>query len=142
MRLWSLHPSFLDTKGLVALWREALLAQNVLCGKTKGYRHHPQLQRFLACRVPQEAIATYLLNVHDEAERRGYKFDEKKIINKPLPLTINVTDGQMSFELGHLKEKLSRRDQNQLLTIENFSLRPHPLFSVVPGATETWERLP
>jgi len=30
MRLWSLHPRYLDAKGLVALWREGLLAQKVL----------------------------------------------------------------------------------------------------------------
>jgi hypothetical protein len=43
MRLWSLHPQYLDPQGLVALWREALLAQAVLRGKTRGYKHHPQL---------------------------------------------------------------------------------------------------
>ena len=36
MRLWSLHPRYLDAKGLVALWREGLLAQAVLKGQTKG----------------------------------------------------------------------------------------------------------
>ena len=46
MRLWTLHPRYLDARGLVALWREALLAQKVLRGKTRGYRAHPQLQRF------------------------------------------------------------------------------------------------
>jgi hypothetical protein len=33
MRLWSLHPEYLDANGLVALWREALLAQAFLQGK-------------------------------------------------------------------------------------------------------------
>ncbi|HKX52383.1 MAG TPA: pyrimidine dimer DNA glycosylase/endonuclease V [Nitrosospira sp.] len=37
MRLWTLHPRYLDTKGLVAAWREALLAQKVLSGLTSGY---------------------------------------------------------------------------------------------------------
>ncbi|MFZ2406304.1 MAG: pyrimidine dimer DNA glycosylase/endonuclease V [Methylobacter sp.] len=32
--------------GLLALWREALLAQKVLRGESRGYRHHPQLARF------------------------------------------------------------------------------------------------
>jgi hypothetical protein len=36
---------YLDGRGLVALWREALLAQAVLRGRTRGYRH-PQLARF------------------------------------------------------------------------------------------------
>jgi hypothetical protein len=29
-RIWSLHPKYLDARGLVALWREGLLAQAVL----------------------------------------------------------------------------------------------------------------
>ena len=37
MRLWTLHPKYLDPQGLVALWREALLARAVLQGKTRGY---------------------------------------------------------------------------------------------------------
>ena len=39
MRLWSLRPKYLDSQGLVALWREGLLAQAVLRGKTRGYRN-------------------------------------------------------------------------------------------------------
>lgn len=46
MRIWSVHPSLLDAKGLVACWRETLLAQKVLQGLTKGYKNHPQLDRF------------------------------------------------------------------------------------------------
>ena len=53
MRLWSVHPRYLDTAGLTACWREALLAQKVLTGATRGYRRHPQLERFL----PGSALA-------------------------------------------------------------------------------------
>ena len=74
MRLWTLHPTHLDAKGLVALWREALLAQKVLRGGTKGYRHHPQLRRFSAVTDPPAALAAYLTAVHEEATRRGYNF--------------------------------------------------------------------
>lgn len=56
VRLWSLHPRYLDTAGLTAGWREALLAQKVLTGVTRGYRHHPQLERFL----PGSALAAEL----------------------------------------------------------------------------------
>jgi hypothetical protein len=80
MRLWSLHPSVLDSKGLVALWREALLTQKVLQGKTSGYRHHPQLQRFQQCSAPLTAICTYIWAVHDEAKRRGYTFNASRIL--------------------------------------------------------------
>ena len=46
MRLWSVRPSLLDRAALVACWREALLAQQVLAGLTRGYTRHPQLERF------------------------------------------------------------------------------------------------
>ena len=63
MRLWTLHPKYLDAQGLVALWREGLLARAVLRGMTKGYRHHPQLQRFRAHASPRAAINLYLEGV-------------------------------------------------------------------------------
>jgi pyrimidine dimer DNA glycosylase len=74
-----LHPRYLDPQGLVALWREALLARAVLGRKTRGYRHHPQVARFRAHPRPRAAISTYLAAVHAEAERRGYAFDAAKI---------------------------------------------------------------
>ena len=37
IRIWTLHPKYLDAKGLVAVWREALLAKHVLENKAKGY---------------------------------------------------------------------------------------------------------
>jgi hypothetical protein len=77
MRLWTIHPCYLDAQGLVALWREALLAQKVLQGKTKGYRHHPQLIRFQSRLRPEAAIAVYLAAVLVEAQHRGYNFDSR-----------------------------------------------------------------
>jgi hypothetical protein len=79
MRLWTLHPKYLDARGLVALWREALLAQKVLRGATRGYKHHPQLLRFAGQTNPPAALAAYLKAVHDEAMERDYKFDARKI---------------------------------------------------------------
>ena len=70
MRLWSLHPRYLDSKGLVALWREALLAKAVLSGRTRGYRQHPQLARFRAHPEARAAINAYLAAVHEEATGR------------------------------------------------------------------------
>ena len=67
MRLWSLHPRYLDRAGLVALWREALLAQAVLRGATRGYRRHPQLVRFRSHPDPEGAIAAYLEGICREA---------------------------------------------------------------------------
>jgi len=141
MRLWSLHPSLLDQKGLVALWREALLAQKVLQGKTAGYRSHPQLHRFRKS-SPVAIISAYLWSVHDEACRRGYSFDASKIARKRQLRTMTVTQGQLDFELGHLKEKLRLRDPERYLKICRLrKITVHPLFVVVAGEIEPWERL-
>ena len=70
MRLWSVHPRYLDAQGLVAIWREALLARAVLRGATKGYRHHPQLERFRAHASPRYAICAYLSAIQAEAYER------------------------------------------------------------------------
>lgn len=142
MRLWSLHPRYLDAKGLVALWREGLLARKVLAGATRGYRHHPQLERFRAHPDPFAAIETYLHGVYVEACQRGYRFNRNLIGTPGLDLPpIQVTDGQMCFERTHLSAKLKRRDPDALGGLE--SARPpipHPLFVVVPGPIEPWER--
>ena len=141
MRLWTLHPRYLDSKGLVALWREALLARAVLRGKTKGYRSHPQLQRFRAHPNPISAINAYLAEVHAEAARRGYAFDRSKVgpIRDIAPIV--TTDGQLAYEWTHLMKKLARRDPAAHRRLR--SLRDpdaHGLFVSVSGAIETWER--
>jgi len=59
MRLWSLHPKYLDAQGLVALWHEALLAKAVLRNETKGYRNHLQLERFRASSMPLLTINSF-----------------------------------------------------------------------------------
>src|SRR5262252_777528 len=105
MRLWTIHPRHLDAKGLVALWREALLAQKVLQGRTRGYKHHPQLKRFMTAQRPTAAVATYL--------RRGYRFDESKIASPRFRGRIAETRGQLRFEWNHLKRKLRTRAPGQ-----------------------------
>src|SRR5580698_4513477 len=105
MRLWSLHPSLLDRMGLVALWREGLLAQKVLLGRTKGYRFHPQLERFRASKNPTATIGAYLWAVFDEAKNRGYNFDSSKIATSRLLVSVPVTRGQLDFEWQHLMKK-------------------------------------
>lgn len=141
MRLWSLHLSLLDQKGLVALWREALLAQKVLQGKTKGYRSHPQLHRFRQSQKPVTTISAYLWAVHDEATNRGYSFDSSKITRKRTPRKLAVTQGQLDFELGHLKAKLRQRDPRRYREIRRVrEITVHPLFIVVAGEIEAWER--
>jgi hypothetical protein len=140
MRLWSLHPRYLDAKGLVALWREGLLAQKVLAGATKGYRNHPQLSRFRSQPDAQGAIAAYLREVQREAERRGYRFDATKIGRCAERVCITVTRGQMDYELAHLRAKLKLRDPVALQRIAAVNEpEPHPLFEVVAGEVEAWE---
>lgn len=142
MRLWSLHPRYLDAKGLVALWREGLLAQQVLAGATKGYRHHPQLSRFRSQPDAQGVIAAYLREVLREAERRGYRFNATKIGRCAEGVCIPVTHGQMAHELAHLRAKLVLRDpaawQRLAAVIDP---EAHPLFEVISGDVEVWEVL-
>lgn len=142
MRLWSLHPRYLDPAGLVALWREALLAQAVLAGKTRGYKSHPQLDRFLEQRNPCGAIARYLHVIADEAERRGYAFDRAKIATRPARLSIALPRGQLRFELTHLKRKVRRRNARWYATLRSVQEAvPHPGFTVVAGGVAGWERI-
>lgn len=138
MRLWSLHPRHLDAKGLVALWREALLAQKVLAGTTRGYRNHPQLERFRQQTDPLAAIAVYLSEVQREASRRGYHFDAGKIAPHGKVARIRVSDGQVAYELQHLRAKLALRDAAAL---DRLPAQPdvHSLFRVVKGEIEKWE---
>ncbi len=141
MRLWSLHPSYLDAKGLVALWREGLLALAVLRGKTRGYRNHPQLLRFKDAPDPVKAILSYLRYVHEEASTRGYRFDGRKLGRVKDCPRIQVTRGQLAYELQHLKAKLRRRDPSRYRALQALAApRPHPLFVPVAGTVAPWER--
>lgn len=143
MRLWSLHPRYLDSKGLVALWREALLAQKVLQGATKGYRNHPQLLRFKQQKNPVAAIASYLQDIQREAETRGYKFDASKIAAHEAVKKIPVTEGQLAYELSHLEAKLRVRDAEACKRLQQeHKLQSHPLFMVMAGEVEGWEVVP
>jgi len=141
MRLWSLHPKYLDSKGLVALWREGLLAQAVLRGQTRGYRHHPQLSRFKAHARPLAAISTYLYAVHREATARGYRFDRSKIRVLTRKIVIPVSRDQVRYEWRHLMRKLRRRDPRAWRTWRKVR-RPdvHPIFRLYAGPVEPWER--
>lgn len=141
MRLWSLHPKYLDPQGLVALWREALLAQAVLRGDTRGYRSHPQLERFKNHATPLVAISVYLQGVHAEAVARGYAFDKGRIRIAAEPASLVVTSGQLDFEWIHLMNKL--RTRNSALYQkwqETITPEPHPMFAVRAGPVESWER--
>jgi hypothetical protein len=141
LRLWTLHPRYLDAQGLVALWREGLLARAVLKGKTRGYRHHPQLARFRSHAVPRAAINTYLRVVAAEAAARGYSFDLAKVGPGRRGLRLTTTRGQLRYEWRHLLRKLARRSPRLYQRWRGEKApRPHPLFRVVRGGVESWER--
>ena len=141
MRLWSLHPRYMDARGLVALWREALLAQAVLSGETKGYRNHPQLERFRAGANPAALIAEYLRTVHAESLERGYRFDKDRIGRSRTSARLDVTSGQLDFEWRHLMKKLeSRAPERYGKYLAEDSPLPHPLFRVITGEIADWER--
>lgn len=141
MRLWSIHPKYLDAQGIVALWRETLLAQAVLRNETKGYRHHPQLDRFKDCSAPLSAMSGYLMGIHAESQNRGYTFDRSKIRAARKPVVIRVTDGQMDYEWQHLMAKLKQRSPSVYEQWYKCKIiEPHPLFEVYPGNIEPWER--
>jgi hypothetical protein len=120
MRLWSLHPSLLDRAGILALWREALL------------------EWFRRVERPVAAIVTYLWGVYREAGERGYHFDVSKIAGAARGVSLPVTRDQLAYEAGHLGRKLLRRDPARLRT--HAGLRPHPMFVVIRGGIEPWER--
>lgn len=151
MRLWSLHPSELDRQGLVACWREALLAQAVLSGHTRGYTHHPQLQRFREHAHPSTAVCAYLEGLYVESRSRGYRFDGTRILGGPTghmlqAEQIPVTNGQLDREWAHLQSKLAVRSPHLHAPGSSpdasspDAVPVHPLFVVVPGPPAPWER--
>lgn len=141
MRIWTIHPSLLDRQGLTALWRETLLAQAVFMGETRGYRHHPQLDRFRGTTDPAGAIAWYLLQVREEAAGRGYSFDRGRIRSEPVPTTIEATDGQLEREWHHLLAKLAARSPQRFAEVREIAVPDHhPMFRIVPGPVAAWER--
>lgn len=140
MRLWTLHPKHLDRQGLLALWREGLLARAVLRGQTRGYRHHPQLERFRGHAAPELAIDVYLAAVQEEAATRGYLFDRSKLgVIERVP-GIAATEGQLAYEWQHLLRKLAVRDPPLAARWRDEPPACHPLFVVGPGPIAPWER--
>ncbi len=143
MRLWSLDPKHLDRQGLLALWREGLLAKNVLAGKTKGYKNHPQLERFKETKKPLEYINSYLHSIYQEAKNRGYNFSLEKLEKVKTNLQkITINEGQLFYEFQHLLKKLKTRDINKYKEVFNLEeIKTHNLFRKIKGPIEKWERI-
>ena len=144
IRIWSINLRWLDNIGLVALWRESLLARTVLEGKTKGYVNHPQLIRFRSCSNPPKAINTYLLHVFSEASARGFSFDKTKINNAEVDekIRLPINQGQLDYELMLLKYKLAHRSPEAYEKIKDLEEgEPNALFTSRSGPAESWERI-
>lgn len=141
MRLWSLHPKYLDRQGLTALWREALLAQAVLRGRTRGYRAHPQLDRFRESGRPLSMITGYLDGIWRESQRRGYRFDRARILGRSPHGRLVVPRGQLRWEWNHLLKKLRNRSPDTYARWRSVTVQQaHPLFRAAPGGLAAWER--
>ena len=154
MRLWTIHPKYLDAKGLLAAWREGLLAQKVLAGGTRGYRNHPQLDRFKASENALGSIAVYLADIQAEAARRGYRFDASKIGRGMAPEDrdstidgvdiqprIAVPSGQIEYEFELLRTKLEARDRSRFAGLSGvLDMELNAAFRRVRGGIAPWER--
>lgn len=138
-----MHPRFLDRQALVACWREGLLAQAVIGKTSGGYSQHPQLSRFRATPEPLASLGAFLAGVVDEADARGYRFARDKILRHPsgaVP-TLDLTAGQLDYEWRHLMAKLESRSPDRAAVFAGAAPEPHPVFTVVPGPIEPWERV-
>lgn len=142
MRLWSVHPRYLDRQALVACWREGLLAQSVITKTSGGYSNHPQLIRFRACPMPLSSLGAFLSAIVDEADARGYNFARAKILEPGPSGPLTVTQGQLDYEWAHLLAKVDARSPEwRVSRIADAAATAHPLLTVVPGPIESWERL-
>jgi len=158
MRLWSIHPSYLDAKGLVACWSETLLAQEVLKGNTKSYKNHPQLKRFKESNNPIPQLKAYLRMIWEEGNKRGYKFNFYKIgltegcLAPLLKEQLTVTKGQLEYEFLHLQRKLFVRDIKKRIENESkewvkdgelliHNILPNSIFKIIDGPVESWEKI-
>lgn len=141
MRLWSVDPALLDRAALIAGWREGLLAQKVLDGRTRGYRSHPQLVRFQSLDEPVGGMVAWLEGLADEADRRGYRFDRTRLLRPGNDtIRIELTDGQLELEWHHLRAKVRDRDASWWARIEHAEPAAHPMFTLVAGPVAPWER--
>lgn len=141
MRLWSISTTYLDRQGLLALWREALLAKTVLEEETKGYKNHPQLIRFKNLKNPIAGINAYLETIYQEGLKRNYKFSEEKFVKQNFTEKIIVSSGQIDFEFNHLLNKLRIRDPKRFNLIKNTrDILVNPMFLVKDGDIDIWEK--
>ena len=150
MRIWSIHPMYLDSKRLTAQWREALLCRAVLEGNTKGYKKHPQFLRVKNFHQPHYFINMFLYEIWNESKNRGYSFDKDKLMSD-LSLKygclldlMEVTEGQLEYEFKHLQNKLGEFnskyiENNQMINEDG--ILPNPCFMSIQGDIMDFEKI-
>jgi hypothetical protein len=82
------------------------------------------------------------LLVHAEAVARDYAFDRSKLGRVGVAQRIRTTEGQLQYEWRWLLEKLRQRSPSvyrKHLAVSN--PEAHPLFRIVAGPVEDWERV-
>jgi hypothetical protein len=143
MRIWTVHPRYLDVKGFVALWRETLLGMETLkkhvkCQHYIPWYKHPQLAPFKAQSDPILYISNYLYLVLEESRRRNYNFDGSKLDAIPycenLPL-IKASREVLVHEwlvcLGRYRVR-SPKWFEEVKDISPLEVDPHPLYICEP----------
>jgi hypothetical protein len=55
---------------------------------------------------------------------------------------IPVTRGQIKYEWDHFMAKLLKRDPQRFIALKSVrTVESHPLFKIIPGGVEAWEKL-
>ena len=145
MRIWSLHPQYLDQKGLGGQWEEGIIAQNTLFFQEGKYLNYPVLHRVKAHQEPVAWIGMYLNEILKEANvNRGYNYNDQLIKQLKPTLPMPVTRGQLYYEWTLLQGRLQKRDPvkmslNDGVDINN--IKANPMFYVIDGDIEDWERV-
>lgn len=142
MRIWSIHPSYLDSAGINGCWRESLLAQKILNGHNFSYKNHSQMKRFYSDRESLLAIGTYLYYIYLESVKRNYNYDFNKILYFNNNYKMQVTENQLLYEFNLLQWKLKKRNYKKYLENKNIKeIFPNNIFDVKEGQIESWEKI-
>lgn len=149
MRLWSIHPKYLDSKRLVTQWREALLCRAILDGKTKGYKEHPHFLRVKSHSQPYYFINSFLYVIWEEGKQRKFQFDKSKLMEnlvqkyeEPLQL-MEVTEGQVQYEFDFLQKKFGEFHIQYIKNLQNFNdfgIEVNPCFIKIFGDIMNFEK--
>ena len=138
MKLWTFHPRYLDTCGLTGLWREAIMAQNILIklmqGKLVGYTNHPELNKIRNIGESifwEGAIRVYLDEIYKESVLRKHSFNQYKIrASRGFLLNVEIwlSEEQLRQEEETIKERMAVRSPGRYQEVKDLQFEPHPLF--------------